>query len=102
MMAKKVTVRKHRSLKLDVIARLIFAIALTSFLLSSVFLRATNVYLSVQHQNIQNLIVQNKLANNVLSAEIQTLGSKDRVMAIATEDGLSANQDNIVLVTTGE
>lgn len=101
-MAKKVTVRKHRSLKFEGFASLVFALALTSYLLSSVFLRAYNVHLSVERQNIQNLCAQTQLANNVLSADIQNLGSKDRVMAIATEEGLTANQDNIVLVTTGE
>lgn len=38
--------------------------------------------------------------NDSLQIAIQSLSARDRVMAIAAENGLTSNQDNVVTVVT--
>lgn len=101
-MIKHIKKRKTKRLNHQSISRLIFVLAVFAYFFSSVFLRTYNVHLSVAKQNVETQIAQLTLDNSVLAAEIQTLSSKERVMAIASENGLSVNQDNIVLINSGE
>lgn len=97
-MAKKITRVKKRYLKIEGLCFFIFGLTLLAWLFSSIFLRAYNVQLSIAVQKTQSNIVRLNQNNEVLSVEIQHLSSKDRVMAIAQEAGLSAIQENITIV----
>jgi cell division protein FtsL len=101
-MAKKITRIKRKRLKLQGVFGLAFTIALFAYIASSIFLRAYNVQLTVQIQSVRNEIVLLEQSNEVLSVEIQSLSSKERVMAIALDAGLSVNQENIVMINKGE
>lgn len=101
-MAKKITRIKRKRIKLQGVLILAFIFALFSFLSSSIFLRAYNVQLSVQIQSVKNEIVLLEQSNDVLTVEIQSLSSKERVMAIATDAGLRVNQENVVMINKGE
>lgn len=101
-MAKKITRIKHKRLKLQGVFGLAFTLAIFSYIASSIFLRAYNVQLTVQIQSVRNEIVLLEQSNEVLSVEIQSLSSKERVMAIALDAGLSVNQENIVMINKGE
>lgn len=101
-MIKKVRTRKHRRLKLQGFATMVFGLTLFLYFLSAIFLRAYNVHLSVQKQKLQSRIAEVTLDNAVLATEIQELSSKERVMAIAAENGLTNIQSNITLITKGE
>lgn len=101
-MAKKITRIKRKHIKLQGVLILGFTFALIAFIASSIFLRAYNVQLSVSIQSVRNEIVLLEQSNEVLNVEIQSLSSKERVMAIATDAGLSVNQENVVMITKGE
>lgn len=101
-MAKKITRIKRKHIKLQGVLILAFTFALISFITSSIFLRAYNVQLSVSIQSVRNEIILLEQSNEVLNVEIQSLSSKERVMAIATDAGLSVNQENVVMITKGE
>ena len=101
-MAKKITRIKRKHIKLQGVIILMFIFALISFIASSIFLRAYNVQLSVSIQSVQNEIIMLEQSNQVLVTEIQSLSSKERVMAIAIDAGLSVNQENVVMITKGE
>lgn len=94
--------RKKQHRILEKISKIILVIAIFSFFASSIFLRTYNVHLSVQIQDIQNRMIQLRQDNETLSVEIQKLSSKERVVAIASENGLEINQANIVLIQAGE
>ncbi len=101
-MAKKITRIKRKHIKLQGVIILMFIFALISFIASSIFLRAYNVQLSVSIQSVQNEIIMLEQSNQVLVTEIQSLSSKERVMAIAIDAGLSVNQENVVMINKGE
>lgn len=101
-MAKKITRIKRKHIKLQGVIFLAFTFALIAFITSSIFLRAYNVQLSVSIQSVRNEIVLLGQSNEVLNVEIQSLSSKERVMAIATDAGLSVNQENVVMINKGE
>ena len=100
-MIRKVKVKKQNRF-LETFSRTILALAIVSFLISSIFLRTYNVHLSVQIQDMQNRVIQLGRDNEVLSRQIQDLSSKDRVVSIAADNGLSNVQENIVLIQSGE
>lgn len=101
-MAKKITRIKRKHIKLQGLLVLAFTFALIAYIASSIFLRAYNVQLTVQIQSVRNEIVLLEQSNSVLAVEIQSLSSKERVMAIALDDGLSVNQENVVMINKGE
>jgi len=101
-MAKKITRIKRKRLKLQGVLSLAFTLALFAYIASSIFLRAYNVQLTVQIQKIRNNIVLIERSNQVLNVEIQSLSSKERVMAIALDAGLKVYQENIVMINKGE
>jgi cell division protein FtsL len=101
-MARIKTKRTHRRIRLSAFATVLFSVSLVLFLLSSVILRAYNVQLNIQVQKIRQEITILERNNHILNVELQALRSKDRVMAIANEAGLSSNQENIVIINPGD
>ncbi len=68
------------------------------YLGTQLFLRTKNNTLSAQKQSIEREIAQIETQNDAIKVEIQTLSTRERVDNIATENGLSLNQDNIVTI----
>ena len=97
-MAKKITRVKRRRLRIEGLCILSFSLAIVAWMFSSIFLRAYNVQLSVAIQQTQTEIARLNQSNEILNVEIQNLSSKDRVMAIAKEAGLSVIQENVTIV----
>lgn len=97
-MAKKITRVKRRRLRIEGLCILSFSLAIVAWMFSSIFLRAYNVQLSVAIQQTQTEIVHLNQSIEILNVEIQNLSSKDRVMAIAKEAGLSVIQENVTIV----
>lgn len=93
---------KKQNLFLENFSKTLFGFSLIAFFLSSIFLRTYNVHLSVQIQDMENRMVQLSQDNEVLNRQISSLSSKERVVAIAYENGLASNQKNIVLVQSGD
>ena len=100
-MARHVKTKKQNRF-LETFSKTLFVLSLIAFFLSSIFLRTYNVHLSVQIQDMQNRMVQLNQENEVLNRQISSLSSKERVVAIASENGLASNQENIVLVQSGD
>ena len=69
-------------------------------LASALFLRSYNNSLSTQKQAIDSQIATLQTSNDAVKVEIQTLSTRDRVETIASDNGLSLNQNNIITVTT--
>ncbi len=101
-MAKIIKKRRIKRIKTEGIAVIVFAIALTASLFSSLFLRTINNSLVMKIEDINRETTALKTENNKLNLEIQNLISKDRVYEIATEAGLSQNQNNVINVVSGE
>lgn len=101
-MIKHIKKRKKQRLNLSNLSRFVFVLGVVFYLLSAIFLRTYNVHLAVEKQDIQSQIAQLTRDNENLVAEIQTLSSKERVMSIALENGMTVNQNNIVLINSGE
>lgn len=97
-MAKKKT--KRKSLKLLNFTITLFLFSITLYLVSSLFLRSYNNSLSTQKQEILAEIKQIEIQNDALDVEIAQLTSTERVEAIAANNGLSRNQDNVVTIGT--
>ena len=93
---------KKQNLRLKKFANLMLVFAFFMYVFSAIFLRTYNVQLSVNIQNITRQIASIEQENAVISTSIQELSSKDRVMSIALEDGISSNQSNIVIVNYGD
>ncbi len=95
---KKKNKKKMRRLNL-VGFTVIFTLSAGLFYLGTqLFLRTKNNTLSAQKQSIEREIAQIETQNDAIKVEIQTLSTRERVDNIATENGLSLNQDNIVTI----
>jgi len=88
--------RKIRRLKSTAIALFVFLIAFGFYLSTAIFVRSYNVSLSQKTQVCNASIEKYKIQNAALAVEIQELSAYDRVVAIANEDDMTLNQDNIV------
>ncbi|MBR4162127.1 MAG: hypothetical protein IKR11_01315 [Solobacterium sp.] len=96
-MAKKKT--KRKSLKLLNFTLVLFLFSSTLYLASSLFLRSYNNSLSTQSQEILAEIKQIEIQNDAIEVEIANLESTERIEAIAANNGLTRNQDNVVMVS---
>jgi len=96
-MAKKKT--KRKSLKLLNFTLVLFLFSSTLYLASSLFLRSYNNSLSTKSQEILAEIKQIEIQNDAIEVEIANLESTERIEAIAANNGLTRNQDNVVMVS---
>lgn len=96
-MAKKKT--KRKSLKLLNFSLVLFLFSVTLYLASSLFLRSYNNSLSTKSQEILAEIKQIEIQNDAIKVEIANLESTERIEAIAANNGLTRNQDNVVMVS---
>ncbi|MDD2592217.1 MAG: hypothetical protein PHP11_05240 [Erysipelotrichaceae bacterium] len=90
--------RKIKRLKYTALALLLFVLSFGLFLFTSIYLRTYNLSLVQKTVECNERIEVMKTQNESLALEIQQLSAYDRVMAIAHEDDLVLNQENIVMV----
>lgn len=94
--------KKGRTYKIEKISAFFFICSFLLYLASSIFLHSYNNSLSIEIQSMKSIISTYETENKALSVEIQTLSTKDRVMDIATEAGLTLNSDNIITIYSGD
>jgi len=99
-MAKIVKRKKKRKIRLVSFSLSLFMFSAVCYLASALFLRSYNNSLSTQKQAIDSQIATLQTSNDAVKVEIQTLSTRDRVETIASDNGLSLNQNNIITVTT--
>ncbi len=92
----------RRRLKPEVICFFIFLISLLIYIVSSLFLRAYNVSLSVSYQDM-NTTVDAMISNNAyLKSQTDALSDYSRIAAIAKDHGLNLSYGNLVPLNSGE
>lgn len=102
---KTKVVRKKKHFRLLRFTAALFLISSLAYIASALFLRTYNNSLSSQKQAIDAQIAQLQVENDAVAVEVNTLNNRERVSSIASDDGLSLDQDNIVTITptdTGE
>ena len=91
-------VRKKQKLRLDRLAIFSLVVAGVVSLSSSLFLGAYNNELTMKVQHYTNEIKALEKNNEQARISIQGLSSKERVVNVATENGMVLNQENVVTV----
>ena len=94
-------IRKKRTLRIERVAVALFVLACGLSLASSLFLRSFNNSLSMQVQKIESEIAALETENEAAQVAIQNLSTKDRVLSVATEEGLTINSVNVVTIAGG-
>ncbi len=96
-MAKKKTLKKivHRW-RAWVLT--LFMIAMTLQLTSAIILRAYQTSLSVQIQQTERKVAQLRVENESLNVDIQRLSNYNRIVTMASEQGYSAENQNVITV----
>ena len=94
-------IRKKRTLRIERVAVALFVLACGLSLASSLFLRSFNNSLSMQVQKIESEIAALETENEAAQVAIQNLSTKDRVLSVATEEGLTINSVNVVTIAVG-
>ena len=94
-------IRKKRVLRIERVAVVLFVFACGLSLASSLFLRSYNNSLSMQVQRLESQIAALETENEAAQVAIQNLSTKDRVLSMATEEGLTMNSVNVVTIATG-
>lgn len=94
-------IRKKRTLRIERVAMALFVVACGLSLASSLFLRSFNNSLSMQVQKIESEIAALETENEAAQVAIQNLSTKDRVLSLATEEGLAMNSVNVVTIAGG-
>lgn len=91
-------VKKNRKVKWDNIIVTVFLITFVAYLASVTVLKAQNVVLAKQENQIERS--NDKLSNDVANLElvVKQLDNRERVLQIAQEQGLKLNQKSIVSV----
>lgn len=91
-------VRKKRKLKLQGFATLFFMLSICLYLGAMFGLKSYNITLQAQAQDLATQRAD--LEETVKSAEldVKSLQNKDRVTAIAAEDGITSNQGQATIV----
>ena len=101
-MAMIVKKRKKRSIKLQVFSIFMLSLSCVCYLGTSLFVRSYNNSLSTQKQQLESQIAALEVENDAIKVTIQNLSTRDRVVSIANDAGLTMNQSNIVTITEGE
>jgi len=99
---RKKSKKKRRRLNFLGISVLSLTIAIILNIFCTIFVGNINTQLTMQIQDVNNEIVAEGVNNEALKADIQELTNKNRVMSVATDAGMTINQDNIIAVTIGD
>ena len=93
-----IVTKKKMILRTDRISGIICSILFVTYVVLSLFIKASSTNYTIAIQQAQYEIEEIKEMNNNLNIEIQVLQNKDRVYTIAQESGLTQNQDNVVAI----
>ncbi len=103
MASKKVVVKKRKKrISLIKVTTMFFFVSISLYFCSSLFLRSYNNNLSANSQKIQAEISALQIENDAIAVQVNTLNNRDRVTTIASDDGLTLDQTNIVTITQTE
>lgn len=69
---------------------------------SSIYLRQYNVELMTSAQKAENEIVALEKEYEGLRVELEKLASKEKVVNVATDDGMEAKRENIVYINQND
>lgn len=94
--------KTRKKIKLLSFTAFLFIFSASLYLASSLFLRTYNNSLSAKKQSVERQIAEVETQNSAVEVEIQTLSTRERVDNIASENGLSLNQDNIVTIAIND
>lgn len=100
-MAKAKLVKKKRRLKVEGVATILFTLAMFAYLGTTFGLRSYNIVLQQQVSKIESKAGTLKQAVANLENEVNKLDNRDRVLAMAEEEGIKTNQDNVVVIDDG-
>lgn len=100
-MAKRVVKQRKRKVRWTGMMSFIFLLTGTTYLFSQVFVQTENTKLMKSIQDVEVQIAGVKSENEVLTANIQDLRNYNRVVSIATEAGLTV-QNNAVTIKLGD
>ena len=91
-------IKRKRRVRWDNVIICFFATSFLLYIFSMTVLKAQNVVLAKQENQIvrKNDILTNDVKN--LELEVKQLDNRERVLAIVQQEGLSVNQENIVSV----
>ncbi len=98
----KIVKQKKRKMRFQSFTMVFFSMAVLVNLLSSLFLRSYNNSLSLKKQTILSQIASIEVENEAIAISIQNLSTRDRVITIANDNGLTLDQSNIITITNGE
>ncbi len=85
-------VRKKRKLRIQGFATLFFMISVCLYLGAMFGLKSYNITLQSQSQELSAQRAQLEEAVKSAELDVKTLQNKDRITAIAEEDGITSNQ----------
>ena len=100
-MAKRVVKKRRRKIRWTGMMSFILFLSFSTFLFSQVFIQTENTRIMKQIQDVESEIANVKSENEVLTASIQDLRNYNRVVSIATEAGLTV-QNNAVTIKLGD
>lgn len=99
---KKVVRKRKKKFGLSQFTTTFLFLSAIAYVASALFLRSYNNNLSTKKQQIDAQIAQLQVQNDAVAVEVNTLNNRDRVNSIASDDGLSMDQGNIVTITKTE
>lgn len=91
-------VKKKRRLKIEAMVSLFFVLSLFMYLGSALFLKSYNVILSADLNNKESELAKKNDEMESLRLAVKELEDRDRILAVANESGIVANQNNVVIV----
>ncbi len=91
-------VKTKRKLRIDNLIIMMFIVSCVAYVLSVTVLRAHNVVLAKQENQVSQSI--SKLENDVahLEIDVKKLDNRERILEIAEKHGLVINQESIITV----
>lgn len=96
-MAKKTSIKK-KVYRWRVWVMYLFVIAITLQIGSAIFIRSYQSSLSVQIQKKEAQVAQLSSENESLNVDIQRLGNYNRIVAMASEEGYSSVNQNVITI----
>ncbi len=91
-------VKRRRRVRLEGIATLFLALSICLYLVATFGLKSYNITLAKHSQALEGEQSTIQEAVSTMELEVKELQSRDRVMAIAQEDGIKTNQNQVSII----
>lgn len=98
----RVVIHRKRRLRLEAVASIIFMIAVLMTIATNLFVRSSNVNLTIRIQDMKNECERYRQENKTLDTNIRNLMNKERVISEANKSGLSQNEANFISIPSAE